>query len=405
LALYNSVKDDPRTMALPILDVQEKANKAFRHVTRLQEECTSWKMEDYKEMRDSAERHMQLYKAAFADLLEYNSTLHFIKGKLAMDTDKGKRRSRTSRLKLVSRMVDGMVPENMAKHIAAIIEERGEKRFEPSPVQCGIRSCSLIDTHDMSKPALLVSADDSKHWGNVMKAAYGEQHDAICAGLKEATKTLKSKGKQHAVKQLGPLGQDINLDTNVAASSNRSDADKFEHSAKIAPSMKAQLAWSFSIDAQCHPLPGIGKFISVHAGFAAIVVLDVTRMVDKEFTLDGLKDYIVSLDSALCKEPTYLLGPGEHCYIPLGFYPVVISIGASDDQDEYAVVAYVCNHILSSSQVLHLNGQTRAELKASIDRSIAKKGKFFEKGMADKLSSWIETWSSIAEPAVAEDVS
>ena len=126
--MLSFVKDQDQIIALGVQDVMDAAKHKHALVLGVLSVCKRWTRDEYPMKRLEAEALMASYTKAFELMLDYRTPLRLARMGDLRDKDKSVRRQRAARTRLANEFSEH-VPEALRKHVAAVLEQRGEQRF------------------------------------------------------------------------------------------------------------------------------------------------------------------------------------------------------------------------------------------------------------------------------------
>jgi hypothetical protein len=105
----------------------------------------------------------------------------------------------------------------------------------------------------------------------------------------------------------------------------------------------------------------------------------------------------------------YGLQVGHSCWIPFGYIPIIISVGAlgkdSNEKDKYALGQYIVQPILDTISFLKAEPMVRADVKAWIQKTLSRNLSVVRGFNLNTLNAWFkELKKHIGDKDKIEDV-
>jgi hypothetical protein len=174
--------------------------------------------------------------------------------------------------------------------------------------------------------------------------------------------------------------------------------EPFHLSTPLEPTLTVQAAWTLSLRMENNPCAGLAHFLTVMAGYAYIVVLDVEELIAAGGTMDTISQFLDNADAPhfFKKAPTFSVPQGKSIFVPFGMIPLVVGVG-SKNGEECMHLSYVSYYVMDTRRASASSGQLKAEVAAYITRSSSRRTKIWHDKQLSAIKAFGEkVWGDLA---------
>ena len=174
----------------------------------------------------------------------------------------------------------------------------------------------------------------------------------------------------------------------------------FRDTKKMSPYVITQRASAFAVKFESLPSAGAPCFLTVRYGFAWVTCVPLDNVIDSGHTIETIAAYVdTKTRTFFNKLPSFGLCAGSSIFLPLGYIPLIIGIGASSDDKEntskYEYVSVVVQPVLCEKSLPNISPAILSELKGWFDKAISRATRIFsanEKLNKKTMEAWMADW-------------
>ena len=186
----------------------------------------------------------------------------------------------------------------------------------------------------------------------------------------------------------------------------------FRDTNKISPYVITQRASAFAVESESLPSAGAPCFLTVRYGFAWVTCVPLDNVIDSGHTIETIAAYVdTKTRTFFNKLPSFGLSAGSSIFLPLGYIPLIVGIGASSSDDEentskYEYVSVVVQPVLCEKNLPNISPAILSELKGWFNKAISRATRIFsanEKLNKKAMEAWMADWPTKDNRAISPD--
>ena len=172
----------------------------------------------------------------------------------------------------------------------------------------------------------------------------------------------------------------------------------FSQDGSIPATFFTQESWYFSLQLENFPLPGILGVLTLFFGYAEVTFVPVSEVTKAGCTIESLPQYLEGLSADdLSNFTVFGLMPGQSCFFPMGYIPVILGIGGDGEDYNHDYICYLIQYCLDKSSIGSLPHDDRLEIYTSVTKTCSRRGGPFSK---DQVCKPLKAYLSMLQPSV-----
>ena len=181
---------------------------------------------------------------------------------------------------------------------------------------------------------------------------------------------------------------------------------------KNSPYVIIQRASAFAVESESLPSAGAPCFLTVRYGFAWVTCVPLDNVIDSGHTIETIAAYVdTKTRTFFNKLPSFGLCAGSSIFLPLGYIPLIVGIGASSSDDEentskYEYVSVVVQPVLCEKNLPNISPAILSEIKGWFNKALSRATRIFNANeMLNKkaMEAWMADWPTKDNLAISPD--
>ena len=343
---------------------------------------------EYKEAKVSIESTIKDFKKQFNYLLDLYASAELAREAIREEEKRQTRNTSNAKKTLKTYLLDGGAPKSLAKFVAHHAHSRDGDRCVtfvqgPEHLQLEPRKGDELSVESFGVPRTFVATSGWTPAHDMFNSFYKEAHAKVKSSVDDALTMLRSgevDGKHYATRGLQMQG--LGLLTNHAA---------FQVSGEVKAIQTVQLAWEFSTSLDSMPFCGLAHFLVCHIGFVYVLLQPISEVIARGFSLDSMIAFLDSRKDSYYEDQTVVgLNMGQAVFVPFGYAPLTIAISDKKAAPEYA--AFTSHFVLNPKSPESHSKAVRAEVKAWVERSLARDSRINDGETVKVISAYVENF-------------